>query len=115
MKCRGEGREILEDVPALVDAPRLQIILAKFKSRTSTGLVDVRLQDLKEATVYVLEDLSHIFKQIIRSVLGPAHDNEVCLHLLRKKLSGFRTVATFSSIWRLLMGALSGKLRDWDS
>ena len=36
MKCRGEGREILEDVLALVDAPRLQIILAKFKSRTST-------------------------------------------------------------------------------
>ena len=49
MKCRGEGREILEDVLALVEAPRLQIILSKFKSRTSTGLVDVKLQDLKGA------------------------------------------------------------------
>ena len=50
---------------------------------------------------------------MMRELVGPSH-NLCWLHLYEKKKGVYRTIAMFTSIWRLLMAATSQDFRKWD-
>ena len=62
----------------------------------------------------VLQSLSEVFCVMLDQVIGPVEGFEVLLDLLAKKGSGYRTVCTFPSLWRLFIACLSPEWRGWD-
>ena len=114
LEQRAKGTESTTEVFDLVSIANIRKALARFKKRTSTGLCGTRLQELKLSPDYVIASISKILQSMLEAVLGPSEGMEVLLHLISKKLGGFRTVCTFPSIWRIMMACMGTAFKQWD-
>ena len=92
----------------------LRSLLRKFKTRTSTGTCNLSLAGLRGLPDCALATLGRILLCMLSHILGPADTVTAWLHLLEKKKGGYRTIATFTSLWRLVMSAISDDFKDWD-
>ena len=111
-------RGISPDLQRLLDffaVKKVRAILARFKSNTSVGLCAVESQSLKKSPDVVLASLGELLAWIAWLAIGPAFNFQLLLHVIPKKLAGYRTIATVPSIWRILMGGAAEELRTWDS
>jgi hypothetical protein len=93
----------------------LKSILARFKKRTSTGSCNVQLRFLQSLPPPVLDELIDVIVGLATNLSGPLEGNLVWLDLICKKSAGFRTVATFPSLWRILLAAAAEDFRAWDN
>ena len=76
------------------------------------GPCTLALKDLRDLPDSILESLGGLLKCMMVQIIGP--EGAACwLHLLEKKKGGFRTIATFTSLWRLVMAAASSDFKAW--
>jgi hypothetical protein len=113
LQQRASGQESVQELLELVNPKAIRTTLATFKSGTSTGLDFVKLSQLKQAPDEVIQSLSEVLQEMVVDMIGP-EENLVSLHLIAKKLSGFRSICTFNSLWRILLGCMASKMRLWD-
>ena len=114
LQQRQSGAEHIQDILDLVKPKAIRKALCSFKSSTSTGFDFVQINKLKKAPDAVIESLSELLSSIVVNLIG-LDDCTVKLHLIAKKLAGFRTIGTFTSVWRVLMACVSVQLKRWDN
>eukprot|EP00930_Biecheleria_cincta_P058140 TRINITY_DN4398_c1_g1_i1.p1 TRINITY_DN4398_c1_g1~~TRINITY_DN4398_c1_g1_i1.p1 ORF type:complete len:2308 (-),score=303.29 TRINITY_DN4398_c1_g1_i1:73-6312(-) len=105
----------LETLKAKLCDGEVKKALTKFKANTSTGADSLNLKWMKSLPDKVLSELNGIILLFASHLVGPIQSMEVWLDLIVKKAAGFRTVATFPSLWRLMMAIISSDFRSWDS
>ena len=114
LEQRERGKEDLKDIIDLVNPAAIKKALNSFKTSTSTGFDFVQISKLKKAPDTVMCSLAELLSNIVVNLIGP-DDSTVKLHMIAKKLAGFRTIGTFTMLWRVLMACLSVQLKQWDN
>lgn len=120
-KLRSAAKEC-SDFGAWLDALKIKLVkegvkpvLDRFKAKTSTGVCALQLSWLRSLPEFVLEEWKLIILLFVKDLTRPASANEVWLDLIVKKAACSRTVATFTSFWRVLMAVVAQNFRDWDN
>ena len=92
MQQRKGGIEHIQDILDLVKPKAVRKALGSFKPSASTGLDFVQLSKLKKAPDAVIASLSEVLVSMLVNLIG-LDDCTVKLHLIAKKLAGFRAFA----------------------
>ena len=87
----------LEDLRTIFVPANIRRHASLFKKHTSVGLCNLSVHLIHKLPDYILEALGDIFVFMVECVVGPASRMTALLHLVPKRLGGFRTVCTFSS------------------
>ena len=94
----------------------LRKVVRRFKKRTSKGLDDVHMCDVREATDESLAHLGEILRGAYESVSLPLQALMVIMSLRGKKAEGeSRTIANASAFYRILMGATRQTRDGWEA
>ena len=104
----------LEDLRTRFSPANIKRHASLFKKNTSVGLCNWSVHLFHKLPDYILEALGDIFNFMVECVVGPASGMTALLHVVPKRLGGFRTVCTFSSCWRLFMSITAVHFRQWD-
>jgi len=94
--------------------PNLDNALRRFKANTGVGADFVYIQDMIRSTNEAKEAWLKMARKIINALSWPLQALTVLLRLIGKKTGGTRTVATASSIYRVILAVIAGDVREWD-
>ncbi len=99
----------------VIDAEYVKKVAERFRRGTAIGTDAQAFYDVAEATCDSRRELASIMRQTIEDIAWPLQALLVVMGLLGKKSGGTRTIAIISTFARLLMAALKGDVRSWDT
>ena len=104
----------LKDYRKICQAPRWKALAGSFKKKTSIGVDGLSFQEIKLLPDPIVQEFADLaYEAVVDSAL-PTKQLMALLHLLAKKLAGYRTIATLATFLRMLMKSLAPWLRAWD-
>ena len=109
--CR---KDSVENMQRMVNVSSVREAARAFKRTTAIGTDAVSFLEIAKASDESLEHLVGIIHRIIDDLAFPTQAMVNAITLLGKRHGGTRTVATCSTIYRLVIGLLKEEVRLWD-